>query len=437
MLINTPERAAELLAARAEMRAHHDSTPHAGFYERKLRAVWERARQAPAHRDLGAFSAAAFAATAPTSKDALKAAPWDYVANRADAVKYYETTGTTGRVTPTPRLAGDIIWNTVSVAEAWRDVLADDDRAVILLPSDIVPVADLVVGVYEYLGRPHTRAYPFTTGICDWDRLVGLWETLRPTTVFVAPGVALQLTRLLKQRRALADLARSVRTVMLLGEVNTEPFRRRLAAWWDAAVYDASYGSTETGTLAAACPAGRQHLLTTANYFELDTDAGVTPLPERGRGRLVVTPLNLFARPLLRLHTGDEVSVGGGCRCGRRTPVVTVVGRSTDAVEVRGVRLSIRGVEEVVYASTGATGYLVEASPAGEYARLLLERDVDWDRAAEPAARDSLRRASHRDLGVDWDDVVFVNTLPSITKSGASQKSWKRSNVRVVAEANR
>jgi phenylacetate-CoA ligase len=433
MLINTTDRLDQVRQAREEAASFRHDAPLPDFYDQKLSEVWERARRTRAHADLGDWSRDAFALVAPTAKDDLKAAPWTFVASGLDdADKYYETTGTTGRVTPTPRCAEDVIWNTVSVAEVWRGLLSEPERVAILLPSDIVPVADLIVGVCEYLGIPHTRAYPFSTGICDWDRLVGLWESLRPTTVFLAPGVALQLTRLLKQRGQLAAMARTVRTLMLLGEVNTAPFRRRVGQWWGADAYDASYGSTETGTLAAACPADRQHLLTTANFFELAGDGGVRPIPAHGQGRLITTPLNLYARPLLRFDTGDEVALDCGCPCGSRTPTVAVVGRSTDAVRVHGVPLSVRGVEEVVYETTPATGYLVEAEPDGAYARLLLERDVEWDRGRERAVAEKLQRASSRRLGLAWDDVVFVNALPSLTKSGASQKSWKRSNLRVL-----
>jgi phenylacetate-CoA ligase len=101
-------------------------------------------------------------------------------------------------------------------------------------------------------------------------------------------------------------------------------------------------------------------------------------------------------------------------------------------VEIRGVPLSIRAVEEIVYEATGATGYVVEAGSDGGYARLLLERDVDWDRSGEPALAANLQAATRRSLGMAWDDVIFVNALPDTTKAGASQKSWKRSNVRSV-----
>lgn len=437
MLIRDSAGLEMMRCAQEELGALRGNPVPENFHHGKLAAAWDRARKAPAFQGLEEFSRENFAALPVMTKDELKADPWNFaVTGVSGAAKYYETTGTTGRVTPTPRLAEDVIWNTVSVGEAWRSILGDDDRVAVLLPSDVVPVADLIVSVCEYLGLPHSRLYPFATGISDWDRLLDFWENLRPTTLFASPGVVLQLTRLLKQRGLMDEHSAAVRNIMLLGEVSTPALRARLGQWWGADAHDASYGSTETGTLAAACPKGSLHLLTGTNYFELATGEGLVPLPGQGEGRLVVTPLNLYARPMLRLDTGDDVRIDArGCDCPDRAPVVVVCGRSSDTIEIHGARLNILGVENAVYGATEATGYLVEVDAAGQFGRLLLERGIGSDRAAEPAAIEELQRLSETELGLHWDAVAFVNSLPSTTKSGGSQKSWKRSNIRVVEPA--
>ncbi|QUQ68839.1 phenylacetate--CoA ligase family protein [Kutzneria sp. CA-103260] len=431
MLVTNGGQLDLIRGAQAEIRAARSD---ADFYAAKISRVWARAARTRAYAGIGPFDPHAFQALAPTPRARLKADPWAFVATDwSGTAKYYETTGTTGQVTPTPRTFEDIVWNAVSVAEAWRSVLHEDDRVAILLPSDIVPVADLVVSTSEYLGLPHVRMYPFTTGISDLDRVIGLWPNLRPTVLFLAPGVAGQLTRFLKQRGQLDGMRESVRRILLLGEVSTPALRSRLGDWWGADVYDASYGSTETGTLAATCPQDRMHLLTTANYFELAApDGTVTPLSEGARGRLVVTPLNLYARPLLRLDTGDEVVVTERCVCGNAAPVIEVGGRSSDVLRVRGVPLTVRAVEEIVYGVTASTGYLLEADTTGDHARLLLERDVDGDRGREGAEIAAVQDAFDAGLGIRWDSVSFVNLLPRTTKAGGSQKSWKRSNIRIV-----
>lgn len=420
-----------------EVTAHRRASPaDDAYYTAKLADVWQRARQTPAYGSLGAFSPQGFQDLPVTSKDDLKARPLEYLRVPVEeGLKYYQTTGTTGVPTPTPRTARDMIANTVSVAEAWRGMLAGGGhRALILLPSDIVPVADLMVGVCEFLGVPHVKAYPYTTGISDWDRIVGLWEVFRPTVLFVAPGVLLEFSQVLKRRGLLRRLRESVELLMLLGEVSTPELRAMTGSWWNARAYDASYGSTESGTLAACCEQDRLHLLRGANYFEIADEKGVAPAEAGRDGRLVVTPLNNDARPLLRLDMGDEVSLSGGCPCGADAQVVTVHGRGGDGTEIKGSRVRTRDLEGVVYESRDVMGYLIEVVEDGTWARLLLERDPGTDRDAEPAKNDLIQRRTDERLGFRWDEIRFVNRLPATTKSGGSQKSWKRSNFRVVDE---
>lgn len=413
-----------------------DAASDEAFYTAKLAEVWQRAARTGAYAGVGPFSMGAFRDLPATSKDDLKARPLDYLRIPVgEGLKYYQTTGTTGIPTPTPRTAKDMIANTVSVAEAWRAMLAGrGHRALILLPSDIVPVADLMVGVCEFLGIPHVKAYPYTTGISDWDRIVGLWDVFRPTVVFVAPGVLLQFSQILKRRGLLDRLRRPVELLMLLGEVSTPELRAMTGHWWNARAYDASYGSTESGTLAACCDRDRLHLLRRANYFEIAVEDGIVPAEAGREGRLVVTPLNNDARPLLRLDMGDEVSLAGGCPCGADTPVVTVHGRGSDGTGIKGSRVRTRDLEGIVYADHDVMGYLIEVDGRGTWARLLLERDPGADREAEPARQDLIQRRTDERLGFRWDEVRFVNRLPVTTKSGGSQKSWKRSNFRVVDE---
>jgi phenylacetate-CoA ligase len=434
MLIHDQQRLGLLEYACQELADNRDCVPGERFYDQRRRTVWDHARTTRAYGGLGEYSSAAFFTLDPTLKSTLKAQPLEFLAaGLADATKYYETSGTTGAPTPTPRLAEDMIWNSAAVCEAWRPLFAEDDRVAILMPSDLVPVGDLIVSVCELLELPHVRAYPFATGISDWDRILEVWQTLRPTAVVVAPGAAIQFTRLLKRRGVLDDVAGTIGRLLLLGEVNTPALRRRLGQWWGADVYDASYGSTETGTLAASCDRGNQHLLTTTNYCELSTPEGLTTPTAGAAGTLVVTPLHQQARPLLRLDTGDQVAVSAtGCPCGRPTPTITVQGRAQDAMLVHGAPLTTRAVEEVVYSLADTTGYLIETDSDGTLAGLILERDVVWERAAEPALIDAIQDRSRETMGLAWDRIDFVNALPPQTKSGAAQKNWKRSNFRIL-----
>lgn len=434
MLVHTDNDYAVVRDAEGELRQQGERMPDQTFYTGKLQAAWERARHSAFYADLGPFSFAAFEQLPATPKASLKARPLDFcTVSLGQAAKYYATTGTTGEPTPTPRLKQDIIWNAISVASHWRSVLRPGERVANLMPSDIVPVGDLIANVCEYLDVSHVRLYPFTTGITDWERVCATFATYQPTVLFIAPGVLVQLTRYLKQREMLDGFARSVRSIMLLGEVNTQPFRQRLARWWQCEVFDASYGSTETGTLAAVGEDQCMRLATATNYFELLlADGRLVPLARGLTGRLVVTPLNLYARPLLRLDTGDSVTITSECSPGQVNPTLLVNGRDHDSIVVAGVGLEIRAVEEVVYGNCDATGYMIEVDRDSDTAALILERDVVWDNQQEADLQLRLQAQSEALMRLRWSRILFVNNLSALNKSGASQKSWKKTNLRFV-----
>ena len=394
----------------------------------KLAAFWDRVADSPAYRALPAVLARDLARAPITEKDQLKSAPELFVREGLDRIaKYYESSGSGGRPTPTPRLAEDAIHNVIGVAPLWRRALgAAPRRVAALLPSDVVPVGDFVAAVCEYLGHSVLRSYPFTTGICDFDRLEQLTAGYRPQVLFAAPGVLTQWTRVLKGRGSLTSARASVGTVMLLGEVSLPAQRDKLAADWGAAVLDASYGSTETGTIAAACGHGRSHLLMHGHILELRDGSKVLPAEPGRSGELITTTLNNFARPLLRYATGDVVDVlSEPCPCGLALPTVRVHGRQADRVVAAGTVLDEHLIGSVVYQDHRVTGYLIQLR--GDSARLILERDVDV--TADDAELVGEAHERFAAVGVGFAEIAVVSQLPATTKAGGSRKNWKRTNV--------
>lgn len=404
-----------------------------------LEGAWERARRSPRYAHLPPYSPTAFEGLEPTSKAELKNDPWGFVAiDLSEAVRYYETTGTTGVVTPTPRTREDIESNLASVAGGWSALYGHGDRVLSLLPSDIVPVGDLVVGVSDLLGAVSTRVYPYAQGISDWDRVLPLWMRLSPTVIFAAPGVMRELTQLAMNRGVFDDLRGSVHKIMLLGEVSSDAMRHRLAQLWQADVVDASYGSTESGTLATGCTAGRLHLLTGTHRVEVrDADGRIREVSMKEDsevldGGLLVTTLKAYARPLLRFEMGDEVTVGLPCSCGTARPSLRVHGRAADSLLILGRTVPVSSLEELVYYRTSALGYLVEVDDveAPSRMRLLLERASGGNRAPERRQGDELSGTLSELTGLSDVKIAWLNSLPAATRSGGSQKSWKASNVR-------
>ncbi|PCI04091.1 MAG: hypothetical protein COB78_07085 [Hyphomicrobiales bacterium] len=311
-----------------------------------------------------------------------------------------------------------------------------------MLPSDIVPVGDLIAGVSEKIGAVHTRAYPYSAGISDWERVFSLWQNFKPTAVFAAPGVIRELTKIAMLRGTLTELASSVKVVLMLGEVTSDALRNRIASWWDCLAVNASYGSTETGTLAAGCRLGRLHLLVKANYFEVYTQDGkLIPLDNAileepnalVAGRLVVTPLNGFARPLLRYDTGDEITIGEPCGCKIEEPSIRIHGRSSDALALGDRSIYVEELEELIYEKTSALGYVVQLDDmqAPSRARILLERQPSNSNTIEDSETVRLIEELKSAIPAIPLDAVWLNNLPANSRSGAALKSWKASNVRV------
>ena len=167
------------------------AAPLVGDLQRdKLARLWERADHVPHYRGLPGWGHRDLSRLPVTEKDDVKTRPDDFTRDDLGApLKYYESSGTGGRPTPTPRLAEDIIHNVVGVAGLWRRVLGNEpSRVVAVLPSDVVPVCDFVASTCEYLGHTLLRSYPFSVGMCDWDRLEALFASYRPRHVFAAPG---------------------------------------------------------------------------------------------------------------------------------------------------------------------------------------------------------------------------------------------------------
>ncbi|MGC4805380.1 phenylacetate--CoA ligase family protein [Micromonospora sp. DT233] len=398
----------------------------------KLDRLWDRLADVPYYRHRSWAQERSLDGAPVTPKAALKNAPEEFLRSGVGPYyRYYETSGSTGVPTPTPRLAMDMVWNTASVSALWALSMRPGDRVASLLPSDVVPVGDLVATASEYLGCTLLRCYPFSQGITDWDRLEALFDRFRPEHVFAAPGVLLQWTRILKKRGRLDDVRSSVRSLMLLGEVSTSALRARLAEQWQAEALDVSYGSTETGTIAASCPLDRLHLLAHGFAAEILEDGRLWAAEPGRSGELVVTTLNNYARPLVRYSTGDLVSVGD-CPCGLGLPVLTVHGRAADQIVVAGVEISAGQVEDVVYGTAGVTGYLVQLKRSDPTAaRLVLERDVDFSQSTDAVCASVSERFA-AGLGVQLTQVVMVDQLPQTTKAGGSQKNWKRTNVQWV-----
>lgn len=116
-------------------------------------------------------------------------------------------------------------------------------------------------------------------------------------------------------------------TVRSFAEMVTPNIRQTLREVWNVPVID-SYSATEIGIIAHQCPENETlHVQPENVRVEVLDDNGNQCKPGTS-GRVVLTPLQNFASPLIRYEIGDYAEVGESCSCGRTLPVLSrILGR--------------------------------------------------------------------------------------------------------------
>jgi len=155
-------------------------------------------------------------------------------------------------------------------------------------------------------------------------------ETRKPDVVWGTPSAVHELARYIGRTRGPSDGPR-VGFVKVGGEQFYAFQRDEIARYLGGRVIE-SYGSTEMGPIAAECPAGSMHLLTTNVHIEIVRDG--RPVAPGELGEIVATTLVNRGMPLVRCRIGDLGALSPDpCVCGRPQPVLAELqGRAADLV---------------------------------------------------------------------------------------------------------
>ncbi|MEV5880320.1 AMP-binding protein [Streptomyces sp. NPDC052101] len=252
----------------------------------------------------------------------------------ADFLHYYESSGTTGNPVAAPKAVDDLVINTINIGELWAQILRPRDVALILINAPFAPAAYQFEKVLEYIGVMSFR--PWVDNITgDYGRVLRLIESLHANVFVGPPSRLLEMIQFAHRNKLPAP---RFDRLLLMAEQTGPSFVRHLERLTGGTAYVCSYGSSETGTTAVTCRERNLHLQTQSYLLELHDESGTRPVDGTvARGELVVTTLDLPARPLLRYRTGDRVEiVGEPCPCGVRTPVLRTLGREQDVVTLSG-----------------------------------------------------------------------------------------------------
>ena len=149
-----------------------------------------------------------------------------------------------------------------------------------------------------------------------------------PAYLVGSPADVLALARAFEARQSTLP---SLKGVQVLGGSLGAALRDACRAAWGAPVVHI-YRAEEVGPLAVQCPE-HEHLHIQCEQTLVEVlDARGKPCGPGEIGRVIATPLNNFAMPLIRYDVGDDAEVGAPCPCGRGLPVLTrILGRESPA----------------------------------------------------------------------------------------------------------
>jgi phenylacetate-CoA ligase len=279
------------------------------------------------------------------SRAAFTRAPTDFL-------HYYESSGTTGDPVAAPKAVDDLVVNTMNIGEMWGRFLSRDDSALILINGPFAPAGYQFEKVLEYVGVMSVRLWTDNvTG--DYTRVLRVAQELKMNTYV---GTASRLLEMLHfsihSRLSFPCFSR----LLLMAEQTGKHLTRHLENLTGARAYVCSYGSSETGTIAVTCEHRRLHLQVQSYLIEVCDAAGARLVDGKpDHGELMVTTLDLPARPLVRYRTGDLIEVTGErCPCGLALPVIRPLGRQQDVMVFDGVHMRQEKFEDLLWSAGGA-----------------------------------------------------------------------------------
>lgn len=195
----------------------------------------------------------------------------------------------------------------------------------------------------------------------------------------------------------------------------------RLEKAWGCEIYD-FFGTQETNYIAHMCEEGTGHLNEDLLYFEVLDQATNEPVEPGQPGKLVVTDLLEKTHPVIRFETGDIVNgidvLDTPCACGRTlSKFKGVKGRVGDIIKVRGVCVSVSGIENVLrgipVCSDNYEYMALKAENGMDKIKVRIEPQKDIEASQWEDVRKKVAESLHLAFMINMDvEVVPPGTLP-------------------------
>ncbi len=255
--------------------------------------------------------------------------------------------------------------------------------------------------------------YPFETGPAavlgmrpSIERQAAWLARQNPDYIMGFPSNLLAIAEHCRERGIALPNLRAVHTK---GEVVEAELRQVCREVWGAPVIDV-YSANEVGVIAHQCPEHEHYHVQSENILVEVLDDQGRPCAPGEVGRVVVTPLRIFAKPLIRYALGDYAEVGAPCPCGRGLAVLNrIMGR------VRNILITPGG--DRYWPSFGAKA-LTRIAPITRFQFVqrnleTIEARLVADRPLTPEEEDKVRRHIQSRLPCRFDiALTYHDDLP-------------------------
>jgi len=158
--------------------------------------------------------------------------------------------------------------------------------------------------------------------------------------------------------------------------------------------------------------------------------------PETGKqlgpgeiGEIVVTPIHNKAWGLIRFGTGDMSSyITEACPCGRTSNrLVAIVGRTGDAIKVRGMFIVTKQAEQVVLGFEPISRFQIVVSRCGQRDEMTLKIELKDEAIDRKNLADDLNKRFQNQCRVKIDRIKFVEmgTIPEECQTIVDERTWE------------
>ena len=191
-----------------------------------------------------------------------------------------------------------------------------------------------------------------------------------------------------------------------------------------------AYAVTEPGgAIAYEChQKSGMHLMDEYIIEIVDPETGKQLVPEE-IGEIVVTPIHNETWGLIRFGTGDMSSyITEACPCGRTSNrLVAIVGRTGDAIKVRGMFIVSKQAEQVVLSFESISRFQIVVGRSGQRDEMTLKielKDEDIDRKT---LADDLNKRFQNLCRVKIDKIEFLErgTIPEEHQTIVDERTWE------------